>query len=90
MPFCKPFEPPARWHVSSDSDPERTHLVDVLSFRGFGECSCEHFEFRILPAIKAGAMTPERCKHILAARDAFTDFMIQYLNTPQRYASQTE
>lgn len=85
---ARPFEPPARWHVSSESRPGETHMVDVLAFRGFGECSCEHFAFRMLPELTAsGSTTFARCKHIEAAREAFTDFMIALLNTPAPHAS---
>ncbi len=86
------FEPPARWHVASESDPAQTHLVDVLAFNGFGECSCPHFEYRLLPALKssADARDLDRCKHLDAARDAFTDYMISYLNHPAHHASPPE
>lgn len=77
------FEPPARWHVTSDSRPDETHVVDVLAFNGFGECSCEHFQYRMLPELQKAAagehVTLSRCKHIEAAREAFADFMIQKL-----------
>ena len=65
-----------RWQVSSEDRPEIIHQVDLAAFGGVGRCSCEHFEFRILPKIDT---EPRRCKHLLAARNAFADTLIQSL-----------
>jgi hypothetical protein len=69
-----------RWVVTSRSRPEIEHLVELDGFGGVGRCSCEHFEFRIAPDLREGRRVgAHRCSHILAARNAFTDAMIQAL-----------
>ncbi len=78
-----PFEPPSRWHVKSDTRPDIVHLVDVLENNGFGQCSCEHHQFRIQPEIDGGRVAGlARCKHLEMSREAFADFMIQRLLSP--------
>ncbi len=75
----KPFEPPARWHAVSESrGKEVVHVVDVLENHGFGKCSCEDFQFRCQPALDDKRET-HRCKHLVAAREAFADLMIAKL-----------
>lgn len=69
-----------RWIVTSRTRPEIEHLVDLDAFGGVGRCSCEHFEFRIAPGLRDGQrIGAHRCSHILVARGAFTDAMIQSL-----------
>lgn len=71
---------PLVWTVSSRSRPEIQHLVDLEAFGGIGTCSCEHFQFRIAPDLREGRREgARRCGHILVARAAFTDAMIQTL-----------
>jgi hypothetical protein len=71
---------PLRWGVTSRSRPEITHLVELDAFGGIGTCSCEHFQFRIAPDLREGQrIGSSRCSHILVARAAFTDAMIQTL-----------
>lgn len=84
MPNAAPFDLPFRWTVASDTRAGEVHMVDVSAFLGFGECSCEHFQYRLLPMVKDGrqALQP-RCKHIIAAREAFADLMIQHLTKPR-------
>ncbi len=79
-PIVRPYDAPATWHVKSGSRGDVWHLVDVLAWTGFGECSCEHYHFHIRPELAAGRCA-KRCKHIDAAREAFTDFMIQLLSS---------
>lgn len=72
-----------RFHVSSRSRPEIIHTVDLAAFTGNGSCSCEHFEFRILPLLRTGYRAADgvtRCSHIQAARATFLDRMIQHLS----------
>lgn len=70
-----------RWIVTSRSRPEIEHLVELDAFGGIGHCSCEHFQFRIAPDLRDGRRRRggTRCSHILTARNAFTDAMIQTL-----------
>lgn len=72
-----------RWIVTSRSRPEIEHLVDLDSYAGIGHCSCEHFQFRIEPDLREGRRRQggTRCSHILVARNAFTDAMIQTIAT---------
>jgi len=69
---------PLVWIVTSRSRPEVEHQVDLEAFGGIGTCSCEHFQFRIAPDLREGRREgARRCGHILVARAAFTDAMIQ-------------
>lgn len=71
-----------RWRVTSNTRPDISHLVDLAAWTGNGACSCEHFEFRLAPLLKDGAARgtqATRCGHILVARDAFANHMIQLL-----------
>lgn len=69
-----------RWIVTSRSRPEIEHVVDLAAFSGVGSCSCEHFQFRIAPELRLGTRKgSRRCGHILTARNAFADAMIQTL-----------
>lgn len=63
---------PTRFLVASGSG--QTYLVDIASYSGNGKCGCQHFEFRLEPKVKMGAV--ERCKHILAAREMALDLAI--------------
>lgn len=71
-----------RWRVTSDSRPDIQHVVDLGANGGIGACSCEHFQFRLQPKINDGnrCVTSTRCVHILVARGAFTDTMVQHLS----------
>jgi len=75
---------PLRFTATSGSR-SIVHTVDLAAWAGNGSCSCEHFEFRLLPRLRdrrasgmfrATATESTRCSHILAARRAFTDQMI--------------
>jgi len=65
-----------RFRFTSDSRADVAHVVDLGEFQGFGECSCEDFTFRLLPALTRGEKPAFRCKHILAAREHLTDQLI--------------
>ena len=58
-----------------------THLVDIAMHAGNGSCSCEHFHYALGPIVRAGTRRGDRtrCQHIIVARRAFTDWMIQTL-----------
>lgn len=83
-----PYDTLLRMRVSSESRPEIEHIVDLGGYRGNGECSCEHFEFRLRPQIeeKPGGK-PKRCLHIEAARSALVDLVIGKLTNPHHYES---
>lgn len=72
---------PLRFLVTSENRPDIDHLVDLGEFGGFGECSCEDFEFRILPVIaEKGTSGLTRCKHLIAARSTLADIVIAKLS----------
>lgn len=78
-----PHDHVLRWRVKSLSRPEIEHVVDLDAWAGNGACSCEHFEFRLAPLLRDGATrggAATRCGHIMVARDAFTNHMIQILS----------
>tara|TARA_R110000796_G_C14571530_1_gene435799 strand:- start:35770 stop:36267 length:498 start_codon:yes stop_codon:yes gene_type:complete len=73
-----------RWRVHSRTRPDVEHIVDISANNGIGECSCEHFQFKLRPAIEQGLASngmSVRCAHIMAARHAFADDMIGRLTT---------
>lgn len=77
--LARPAGDSMRWIVTSASRPEIEHLVQLDAFGGIGECSCEHFQFRIAPDLREGRRAgATRCTHITVAREAYTDAMIQY------------
>jgi hypothetical protein len=65
---------------------EISHMVDMTSFSGSGECSCEDFEFRIRPAMIRSLIdenTPRaRCKHIRKVREILADLTISAAMNP--------
>lgn len=74
------YDHPARFLVSSDSEPETKYLVDLLeNQRGdafFACCQCPHYQFRLQPVFDSGGV-PGICKHIAAARGMFFDLMLR-------------
>ena len=60
-----------RFRFESDTRKEIAHVVDLAAFEGFGECSCEDFQYRVMPAIVRDGIgyAGRRCKHLLAARE---------------------
>lgn len=71
-----PHDHVLRFRVQSDARPEIEHVVDLGSFDGFGRCSCENFEFRLMPELMEGRTPPARCKHLIQARDHLVDEVI--------------
>ena len=76
------YDSPTRF-IFKSSKKDQAHLVDLLSRDLIGECSCEHFQFKLLQALEVA--TPKerqehpskfRCKHILHARNAVTDIFL--------------
>jgi len=67
---------PLGFKVPSDSRPIE-FVVDLGSWGGLGECSCETYQIRNLPLVREGDRDPRlRCKHIRRARESFADSMI--------------
>jgi hypothetical protein len=73
------------------------HLVDLSCFRPIGECSCEHFQFRLskelaklppatLYKLTQGQAAKFRCTHIEAARSLALDLTVEQ-HEQQRHAA---
>jgi hypothetical protein len=68
-----------RFRVESWSNPQRPHTVDLLSQKGFGECSCTDWVTRrAINARNGAAMGTEAtmCRHIKAARLFFLNRLL--------------
>jgi hypothetical protein len=66
-----------RFRFESTTRPEIAHVVDLGAFEGFGECSCEDFQYRLLPKLlRKECDGLVRCKHLLAARAHLADQVI--------------
>lgn len=71
-----------RYRFTSDTRADIAHVVDLGEFEGFGECSCEDFQYRILPSLvrNVDPSTLKRCKHLLAAREHLADQVISRIS----------
>ena len=60
------------------------HLVDLEANDLNGECSCQHYQYRVAPMIKQGLLKPDsekaRCKHIRVARQLFYEITIKAIS----------
>ena len=74
----EPFDAPGRYLVPSRSKPGEKHLVDLLAYRRNGRCDCPAFLMNHEPRLRKGAKPGDatRCRHLLAARDAFIDLIL--------------
>ncbi len=70
-----------RYVFNSLKQKNYAHVVDLLENKNAGECSCQHFQYRILPMIKQGLLSPHeeksRCKHMRIARQMFFEAAIE-------------
>lgn len=65
-----------RYLVESEAG-KPPYLVDLLAWDGEGECTCQHWQYRIGSALRNELPPPIRfCKHIEAARDTLLDSVI--------------
>lgn len=69
---------PTVWRVESQSRPGQHHIVELLNFEAFGECTCEHFQCRLGPGLRAG-FAEKPCDHITAAKLAFADVVLEQM-----------
>lgn len=53
-----------RFLLTSLKNPMNVHLVDMDEYDGYGECSCEYWQFVIGPKLKNGKKPFKRCRHI--------------------------
>ena len=81
-------ESPTRYVFFSLHQEGVSHMVDLESNNLQGECSCQHYQYRIFPLITQGIISlsseKARCKHIRVARQIFYDVIID------RYAELTK
>ena len=72
-------ESPTRFIFYSKTQKNQAHIVDLIE----GECSCQQYQFIILPYIKRELIDPDdasaRCKHIVWARELLTNQIIEQL-----------
>lgn len=54
--------------VRSLKNPSVCHLVDMNSYDGFGECSCEWFVCSVAPKLKKGIKPFKTCRHLKAVK----------------------
>lgn len=77
-------ESATRYIFQSLSQKGCAHVVDLLENDLNGECSCQHYQYRITPMIKQGIINPEsekaRCKHIRIARQLFYEIAIKVVS----------
>lgn len=75
----EPYDHPTRFVVTSETDSQSAYIVDLMGLNGNGVCNCPDFQFNrantYKATLQAGPRT--RCKHILAARELFTDLNIK-------------
>ena len=83
---------PFRFRVASQTRPDIEHVVDVSAHNGIGECTCEHFQFRLLPTItqRIASRQAHRCSHICAARERCLDSLIQKITGIESDQQETE
>jgi hypothetical protein len=48
---AEPFDDALRWLIPSESNPHESYVIQLDSFRGNGECQCQHFECRLRPLL---------------------------------------
>lgn len=77
-----PHDHVLRYRFESEARPDIAHIVDLGEFNGFGECSCEDFQYRVLPVLvrQSTGETPKRCKHLLAAREDLLNKLISRIS----------
>jgi hypothetical protein len=63
------YDSPDRFLVSSLTNPDNVHLVDMEEYDGYGECSCEYWHFNLGPKLKNGEEPAKACRHIIAVRN---------------------
>ena len=77
-------ESPTRFVFYSKTQKGQAHIVDLIE----GECSCQQYQFRILPLIRRDLIHPDddtsRCKHIRWARELLTNQIIEQLREVEK------
>lgn len=65
----------------SESDPDRSHSIDLLALNTLGMCDCQDFQYRHFPRWKSIQLPlPSlRCKHLKAVREHALDQILLYM-----------
>lgn len=79
-----------RFHVSSESEPDLPHLVDLEPFNWNGQCDCTGFRVHHLKELQAAGWVNlnRRCRHIKFARDYVLDAILPKLRKEFRKQKQ--
>lgn len=65
-----------RYHVSSKSNPDQSHLCDLTENFPLGECGCSDYTCRRLPNFRKTG-NPVRCIHLNACRETIMNFLVK-------------
>jgi hypothetical protein len=76
LPRVRHYGFPLLFVVESNTDEDKSYLVDLTAFRGTGKCTCEDFEIRRQnEAVETGKATP--CIHITEVKIWIADQVIK-------------
>lgn len=69
------------YHVESRKEPGKFYLVNLLAFRGNGDCECGDFLHKFEARLERGEALSDytRCFHIVAARLFMADEVVRVL-----------
>ena len=77
-------ESPTRYVFASKRQKGCAHVVDLEANNLNGECSCQHYQYRVAPMIKQGLIKASsekaRCKHMRVARQLFYELTIRAIS----------
>ena len=86
MKTFKLYDAPTRY-IFESTKKDAAHVVDLTEYDYNGECSCEHFQMKLLPVLRdtpradvEASPNKHRCKHIIAVREGVTNIFIAALD----------
>ena len=86
MKTFKLYDAPTRY-IFDATKKDSAHVVDLTENDYIGECSCEHFQMKVLPLLREATRSEReaspskyRCKHIVAVREGVTNIFIAALD----------
>jgi len=92
MKTFKLFDAPTRY-IFESTKKDAAHVVDLTQCDYIGECSCEHFQMKLLPVLRdtpradvEANPNKHRCKHIIAVREGITNIFIAALDATTELA----
>ena len=72
---------PLEIKYASSRNPDEYHVCDMSANKGSGECSCQHFQYRIRPRMQSGEVKPfeagSQCKHIILSLMILGDRLVK-------------